>query len=169
MAIQICFHIQAGIKGLVLAAMVYRSVGVIFGDLGTSPMYIYPSTFDHPPSRSDVMGALSLILWTLSLLALVKYVLIVLWANDDGEGIPASLSWGAPQGRGVGGVVGVFPFSSGVVRWQQITFNAVQAQVRDLMSTKEEWEDCIVGQEYVVIGGEVEDCQHPAVMVGAKK
>ena len=87
-------HLQAGIKGLVLAAMVYRSVGVIFGDLGTSPMYIYPSTFDHPPSRSDVMGALSLILWTLTLLALVKYVLIVLWANDDGEGdFPSPHSW----------------------------------------------------------------------------
>ena len=85
-------HVQAGIKGLVLAAMVYRSVGVIFGDLGTSPMYIYPSTFDHPPSRSDVMGALSLILWTLTLLALVKYVLIVLWANDDGEGVHPSPS-----------------------------------------------------------------------------
>jgi len=66
--------------------MVYRSVGVIFGDLGTSPMYIFPSTFNHPPTPADAMGALSLILWTLTLLALLKYVLIVLWANDDGEG-----------------------------------------------------------------------------------
>lgn len=66
--------------------MVYRSIGVIFGDLGTSPMYIFSSTFDHPPSRVDAMGALSLIFWTLTLLALLKYVLIVLWANDNGEG-----------------------------------------------------------------------------------
>ena len=66
--------------------MVYRSIGVIFGDLGTSPMYIFSSTFDHPPSHVDAMGALSLIFWTLTLLALLKYVLIVLWANDNGEG-----------------------------------------------------------------------------------
>ena len=84
-------HIQQSrcmqdVKGYALAMMVYRSVGVIFGDLGTSPMYIFPSTFDHPPSKADAMGALSLIIWTLSLLALLKYVLIVLWANDDGEG-----------------------------------------------------------------------------------
>ena len=66
--------------------MVYRSVGVIFGDLGTSPMYIFPSIFERTPSEADLMGALSLIIWTLTLLALVKYVLIVLWANDMGEG-----------------------------------------------------------------------------------
>ena len=64
----------------------YRSIGIVFGDLGTSPMYIFPSTFDHPPSPLDVNGALSLIFWTLTLLALLKYVLIVLWANDNGEG-----------------------------------------------------------------------------------
>lgn len=74
------------VKGLALAMMVYRSVGVIFGDLGTSPMYIFPSVFDHPPSKSDALGALSLIIWTLTLLALVKYVFIVLYANDNGEG-----------------------------------------------------------------------------------
>lgn len=49
-------------------------------------MYIFPSTFDHPPRPADVMGAVSLIFWTLTLLALLKYVLIVLWANDNGEG-----------------------------------------------------------------------------------
>ncbi len=79
--------------------MVYRSVGVIFGDLGTSPMYIFPSTFDHPPSRADAMGALSLIFWTLTLLALLKYVLIVLWANDDGEGETSCKSGKSPSCR----------------------------------------------------------------------
>lgn len=83
--------VQANFKGLVLAAMVYRSIGVIFGDLGTSPMYIFSSTFDHPPSKVDAMGALSLIFWTLTLLALLKYVLIVLWANDNGEGLSLPL------------------------------------------------------------------------------
>lgn len=89
--------LQANVKGAVLAAMVYRSIGVIFGDLGTSPMYIFPSTFDHPPEVLDVLGAVSCIFWTLTLLALLKYVLIVLWANDNGEGRDLPVSQQEPQ------------------------------------------------------------------------
>ena len=79
-------HARANIKGVALLAMAYRSVGIIFGDLGTSPLYVLHSTFDHPPSKPDAMGVLSLIIWTITLLGLVKYVGIVLWANDNGEG-----------------------------------------------------------------------------------
>lgn len=42
--------------------------------------------------NEDVLGALSLVLYTLILIPLLKYVLVVLWANDDGEGTHASLS-----------------------------------------------------------------------------
>lgn len=46
--------------------------------------------FSKAPIKGDedVIGALSLVLYTLLLVPLVKYVLIVLWANDDGEGMP---------------------------------------------------------------------------------
>lgn len=45
--------------------------------------------FDKAPikEKEDVLGALSLVLYTLILISLVKYILVVLWANDDGEGI----------------------------------------------------------------------------------
>ncbi|EIE20093.1 potassium transporter, partial [Coccomyxa subellipsoidea C-169] len=62
------------------------SVGVVYGDLGTSPLYMWPSIFSSAPSEEDVIGALSLVLWTLTLIVVIKYVAIVLNANDHGEG-----------------------------------------------------------------------------------
>ena len=66
--------------------LAYQSIGVIYGDIGTSPLYVYSSTFTSEPSRQDLFGALSLIIWTLTLIVTVKYVLIVLRADDEGEG-----------------------------------------------------------------------------------
>ncbi|KAL3724067.1 hypothetical protein ACJRO7_036136 [Eucalyptus globulus] len=63
-------------------------LGVVFGDVGTSPLYAFSVMFTKAPinGNEDVIGALSLVLYTLIIIPLVKYVLIVLWANDDGEG-----------------------------------------------------------------------------------
>jgi hypothetical protein len=47
---------------------------------------VYSSTFQHPPSQADVLGAACIIFWTLTSIALIKYVAIVLHADDDGEG-----------------------------------------------------------------------------------
>lgn len=68
--------------------LVFQTLGVVFGDVGTSPLYTFSVMFSKAPvnSNEDVLGALSLVLYTLILIPLVKYVLIVLWANDDGEG-----------------------------------------------------------------------------------
>jgi K+ potassium transporter len=52
----------------------------------TSPLYVYSSTFSSNPSHDDVLGALSLIIWSLTLIVTVKYVCIVLLADDEGEG-----------------------------------------------------------------------------------
>ncbi len=60
----------------------------MFGDLGTSPLYVYPSiVFASTPNEEDFLGILSLIFWTLSLIGLFKYVWVVLQADDHGEGI----------------------------------------------------------------------------------
>lgn len=59
---------------------------MIYGDIGTSPLYVYSSTFTSPPSYDDLLGALSLIIWSLTLIVTVKYVVIVLCADDEGEG-----------------------------------------------------------------------------------
>ncbi|KAK7715811.1 hypothetical protein SLS57_006816 [Botryosphaeria dothidea] len=73
-------------KGWTLIWLAYQSTGVIYGDLGTSPLYVFSSTFSEEPSYQDLMGALSLIIWSITLIVTVKYVLIVLSANDEGEG-----------------------------------------------------------------------------------
>lgn len=66
--------------------LAYQSTGVIYGDIGTSPLYVYSSTFTSQPNYDDLVGALSIIIWTLTLMVTIKYVFIVLSADDDGEG-----------------------------------------------------------------------------------
>lgn len=66
--------------------LAYESVGVIYGDIGTSPLYVFSSTFVRPPDRADIRGALSLIIWSLTVIVTLKYVLIILRADNDGEG-----------------------------------------------------------------------------------
>uniref|UniRef100_A0A0D9V118 Potassium transporter n=1 Tax=Leersia perrieri TaxID=77586 RepID=A0A0D9V118_9ORYZ len=78
--------------------LAYQSCGVVYGDLSTSPLYVYKSTFtgalrrylqDEERNVQDeeiVFGVFSLVFWTLTLIPLVKYVFIVLAADDNGEG-----------------------------------------------------------------------------------
>ncbi|KAK8235949.1 potassium transporter hak-1 [Phyllosticta capitalensis] len=73
-------------RGWTLLWLAYQSIGVIYGDIGTSPLYVYSSTFSSEPSHDDLLGALSLIIWSITLIVTIKYVLIVLYANDEGEG-----------------------------------------------------------------------------------
>lgn len=69
--------------------LAFQTLGVVFGDVGTSPLYTFHVMFTKAPVNGgeDVIGALSLVMYTLILIPLVKYVLVVLCANDDGEGI----------------------------------------------------------------------------------
>uniref|UniRef100_A0A7N0TEU4 Potassium transporter n=1 Tax=Kalanchoe fedtschenkoi TaxID=63787 RepID=A0A7N0TEU4_KALFE len=69
-------------------AMAFQTLGVVYGDLGTSPLYVFSDVFSKVPIRTEVeiLGALSLVLYTIALLPLAKYVFIVLKANDNGEG-----------------------------------------------------------------------------------
>ncbi|XP_052162585.1 probable potassium transporter 14 [Oryza glaberrima] len=72
-------------RSIVLAV---QTLGVVFGDVGTSPLYAFDVMFNKYPitSKEDVLGALSLVIYTLILIPLLKYTLIALWGNDDGEG-----------------------------------------------------------------------------------
>lgn len=65
----------------------YQSLGIVYGDLGTSPLYVFPSVVLPDADATDFLGILSLIIWTLTLMSLVKYALIVLKADDHGEGL----------------------------------------------------------------------------------
>ncbi|KAJ4347417.1 hypothetical protein N0V95_005466 [Ascochyta clinopodiicola] len=66
--------------------LAYQSVGVIYGDIGTSPLYVFSSTFTEAPNHADLLGALSLILWAVTCMVTIKYILIILHADNDGEG-----------------------------------------------------------------------------------
>lgn len=52
--------------------MLRRALGIIFGDVGTSPLYVFASIFNDPPTHSDVLATMSMIFWTLTLVALIK-------------------------------------------------------------------------------------------------
>ncbi|XP_044501404.1 potassium transporter 5-like [Mangifera indica] len=71
----------------VILQLAFQSIGIVYGDIGTSPLYVYSSTFsDGIHHEDDILGVLSLILYTLTLIPLIKYVFIVLKANDNGDG-----------------------------------------------------------------------------------
>jgi KUP system potassium uptake protein len=65
------------------------ALGVVFGDIGTSPLYTLKTVLDYTgphPDPAATLGALSLILWTLFLITTVKYVNIAMRIDNDGEG-----------------------------------------------------------------------------------
>ncbi|KAH7839002.1 hypothetical protein Vadar_033590 [Vaccinium darrowii] len=76
-----------GAKWSVILNLAFQSIGVVYGDIGTSPLYVYPATFSGGIKHNDdILGTLSLIFYTITLISLVKYVFIVLLANDNGDG-----------------------------------------------------------------------------------
>src|SRR6476659_1663200 len=80
-------HSTAGLKALTLG-----SIGVVFGDIGTSPLYALHEAFVASGATGSaagpqvVLGVLSLILWALIVVVTLKYVLILLRADNHGEG-----------------------------------------------------------------------------------
>lgn len=70
--------------------LAYQSFGVVYGDLSTSPIYVYTSTFSGRlrlhEDDDEILGVLSLVFWTLTLIPLCKYIVFVLGADDNGEG-----------------------------------------------------------------------------------
>ncbi|XP_073149599.1 potassium transporter 10-like [Henckelia pumila] len=74
-------------SAILFLRLAFQSLGVVYGDLGTSPLYVFYNTFPHGiEDTEDVVGALSLIIYSLTLIPLLKYVFIVCRANDNGQG-----------------------------------------------------------------------------------
>ena len=78
-------------------ALTLGSVGVVYGDIGTSPLYAFREAVmaaaeSGPVTRETVLGVLSLILWALIVVVTLKYVLILLRADNNGEGGTLSLT-----------------------------------------------------------------------------
>ncbi|RLM75519.1 potassium transporter 23 isoform X2 [Panicum miliaceum] len=81
-------HSSKELTMLSTIAMAFQTLGVVYGDMGTSPLYVFSDVFSKVPIKSEVeiLGALSLVMYTIALIPFAKYVFIVLKANDNGEG-----------------------------------------------------------------------------------
>src|SRR5262245_24192658 len=71
-------------------ALGLAALGVVYGDIGTSPLYAIRECFHGPHAvpvdRANVLGVLSLVIWSLVLVVSIKYVLVILRADNRGEG-----------------------------------------------------------------------------------
>ncbi|WP_426010794.1 potassium transporter Kup [Caulobacter sp. DWR2-3-1b2] len=83
------------VKGHSFLALAVGSVGVVFGDIGTSPLYAFKEALHAAAkdgiTRSEILGVVSLALWALILVVTVKYVLFIMRADNKGEGGVLSL------------------------------------------------------------------------------
>src|ERR1700683_1297512 len=80
---------RGGGKSHVQSFLALTALGVVFGDIGTSPLYTFSTALNatgHPPTETEVLGIVSLTFWALMILITVKYVTFVLRADNDGEG-----------------------------------------------------------------------------------
>ncbi|WP_457337883.1 potassium transporter Kup [Rhizobacter sp. P5_C2] len=72
-----------------LAALTLGAIGVVYGDIGTSPLYALKEVFAHghvPLTPQNIYGVLSLVFWTLTVVVSIKYVVLILRADNNGEG-----------------------------------------------------------------------------------
>src|SRR6185503_14902668 len=91
-------------------ALMLGSIGVVYGDIGTSPLYAFREAINaaSTPGATQpgiVLGVLSLILWTLIVVVTLKYVVILLRADNNGEGGTLALMALAQRAVGKGGAV----------------------------------------------------------------
>jgi KUP system potassium uptake protein len=102
-----------------LAALSVAALGVVFGDIGTSPLYTFKTVLNLTGERPDsvaVLGSLSLIIWTLILITSVKYVGFAMRINNDGEGgILALMSLLGVKGRHRPVIVAVGLFGAALI------------------------------------------------------
>ncbi len=81
-----------GIRSSAQSALVLGALGVVFGDIGTSPLYAIQAVFNpadpHPvaETRAHVFGVISLVFWSVTIVVTLKFVLLVLRADNEGEG-----------------------------------------------------------------------------------
>jgi KUP system potassium uptake protein len=76
-------------KRTAAAALTLATLGVVFGDIGTSPLYALTSLFavhGVKPDHAGVYGMISLVVWTIVLVVSVKYVAFVMRVDNQGEG-----------------------------------------------------------------------------------
>src|SRR4249919_1395928 len=121
--------------------LVIGAIGVVFGDIGTSPLYTLKEAFGHQyglhPDQANVLGLLSLVFWAMLMIVTIKYVMVVMRADNRGEGgilalmavVQRSLPIASPLAYTVG-VLGVFGtalfFGDGVITPAMSVLSAIE-------------------------------------------
>ena len=80
---------NAALSGKQLAGLTLGAIGIVYGDIGTSPLYALKEVFAHghvPLTPENIHGILSMIFWTLMVIVSLKYVTLILRADNNGEG-----------------------------------------------------------------------------------
>jgi KUP system potassium uptake protein len=110
-------HTQTPPTGKVLAGLSLAALGVVYGDIGTSPLYAikecFAGTHGVLPTEENVLGVLSMVFWALNFVVSFKYIGMVMRADNRGEGgilalLALATSGGKMVGRGVILMVGLF-------------------------------------------------------------
>jgi KUP system potassium uptake protein len=100
-------------------ALMFGAIGVVFGDIGTSPLYAMKETFAGPHplelDRLHVLGVLSLIFWAVTIVVSIKYVIFIMRADNRGEGgslallaLVSTASQGRPKLMALTAALGIF-------------------------------------------------------------
>src|SRR6478752_7647388 len=83
-------HAKSGGHGADLAKLALGAIGIVYGDIGTSPLYAIRECLTLPhgvaPDAANIFGVLSLVFWSITLVVSVKYLVYVMRADNDGEG-----------------------------------------------------------------------------------
>src|ERR1041384_3125066 len=83
-------HSPQNPQGRYLARLALLAIGVVYGDIGTSPLYAVREAFhgQHgiPPTPDNILGVLSLIVWALVLVVTIKYHVVIIRCDNKGEG-----------------------------------------------------------------------------------
>ena len=81
---------SSDLKSQTMAGLTLAAIGVVYGDIGTSPLYTFKEVFAPDggltPSPEHLIGAVSTILWALIVVVTLKYVILILRADNNGEG-----------------------------------------------------------------------------------
>ncbi len=147
------------------SALMLGALGVVFGDIGTSPLYALKATIAATASggianHMAVMGSLSLIFWALILVVTVKYILIIMRADNDGEGgtlalaalahRSAGLSRRMKNTIGLGAIVGLALFYGDGILTPAIT---VMSAIEGLKVENHAFEPLVVPLSLIILIG----------------
>src|SRR5438874_761477 len=134
-------------------AVTLGSLGVVYGDIGTSPLYAFReaamAAAEHGPlTRAIVLGVLSLILWALIVVVTLKYVLILLRADNHGEGGTLSLTALATRALGRRTLI---VFTLGVIGASMFLGDSVITPAISVLSAVEGLKLALPASEHVVL------------------